>query len=85
MWKCIFYDFVKSYHHRFQFYCYHNISAKRFHNLCVGKFSKYLVFLLTFTNKSPNAHIHCVKSVRIRSFFWSVLTPNAGKYGPEKL
>ena len=57
MWKCIFYDFVKSYHHRFQFYCYHNISAKRFQNPCVGKFSKYLVFLQTFTNKSPNAHI----------------------------
>ena len=39
--------------------------------------------------------LHCVKSVRIRSFFWSVFlciqteygeirSPNAGKYGPEK-
>ena len=27
---------------------------------------------------------HCVKSVQIRSFFWSVFIPNAGKYGPEK-
>ena len=43
---------------------------------------------------------HCVKSVQIRSFFWSVFSyvraeygeigiislhsPNAGKYGPEK-
>ena len=41
------------------------------------------------------AHKHCVKSVQIRSFFWSVFShirteylsvfiPNAGKYGPEK-
>ena len=28
--------------------------------------------------------IHCVKSVRIWSFFWSAFW-NAGKYGPEKL
>ena len=28
--------------------------------------------------------MHCVKSVQIRSFFWSVFSPNAGKYGPEK-
>ena len=27
---------------------------------------------------------HCVKSVQIRSYFWSVLSPNTGKYGPEK-
>ena len=27
---------------------------------------------------------HCVKSVQIRSFFWSVFSPNARKYGPEK-
>ena len=25
-----------------------------------------------------------VKSVLIRSFFWSVFSPNTGKYGPEK-
>ena len=46
--------------------------------------------------------IHCMKSVQMRSFFWSVfsrirteygeirtycsvLSPNVGKYGPEKL
>ena len=29
-------------------------------------------------------HLHCVKSVQIRSFLWSVFSPNAGKYGPEK-
>ena len=41
--------------------------------------------------------LHCVKSVQIRSFFWSVFpefglnteryrvfSPNVGKYGPEK-
>ena len=27
---------------------------------------------------------HCVKCVQIRSFFWSVFSPNTGKYGPEK-
>ena len=48
----------------------------------------------------PNEKKDCVKSVQIRSFFWSVFfrirteygdlpwisifTPNAGKYGPEK-
>ena len=26
---------------------------------------------------------HCVKSVQIRSCFWSAFSPNAGKYGPE--
>ena len=27
---------------------------------------------------------HCVvKSVQIRSYFWSVFSPNTGKYGPE--
>ena len=28
--------------------------------------------------------LHCVKSVKIRSFFWSIFSLNAGKYGPEK-
>ena len=27
---------------------------------------------------------HCVKCVQMRSFFWFVFSPNAGKYGPEK-
>ena len=26
---------------------------------------------------------HCVKSVQMRSYFWSVFNPNTGKYGPE--
>ena len=27
---------------------------------------------------------HCVKSVQIQSFFWSVFSPNTGKYRPSK-
>ena len=27
--------------------------------------------------------LHCVESVEIRSYFWSVFNPNTGKYGPE--
>ena len=27
--------------------------------------------------------LHCVKSVQIRSYFWSVFSPNTGEYGPE--
>ena len=26
---------------------------------------------------------HCVKSVQIQSYCWSVFSPNTGKYGPE--
>ena len=26
---------------------------------------------------------HCVKSAQIRSYFWSVFSPNTVKYGPE--
>ena len=41
----------------------------------------------------PQQIIHCVKSVQMGGFFWSVFSliwtfpsfsPNAGKYGPEK-
>ena len=28
--------------------------------------------------------LHCVKSVQIRSFFWSIFSLSTGKYGPEK-
>ena len=39
---------------------------------------------LTIT-KSKNAYsTHCVISVQIRSFFWSVFSRNTGKYGPER-
>ena len=36
------------------------------------------------THLKPILSFHSVKSVHIRSFFWSVFIPNAGKYGPEK-
>ena len=26
---------------------------------------------------------HCVKCVQVRSYLWSVFSPNTGKYGPE--
>ena len=26
---------------------------------------------------------HCVKSVQVRSYFWSIFNPNTGKYEPE--
>ena len=29
-------------------------------------------------------NIQCVKRIQIRSFFWSVFSPNTGKYGPGK-
>ena len=29
-------------------------------------------------------NIHCLKKVKIRSFFWSIFSPNRGKYGTEK-
>ena len=47
------------------------------------------IFLLTvefaYTNDLPVAG-HCVESVQIRSYFWSVFSciRNTGKYGPEK-
>ena len=46
---------------------------------------KLLILLLLLGGKCLNSVIHhCVTSVQIRSFFWSVFSPNAGKYGPEK-
>ena len=29
-------------------------------------------------------NIHCMKSIQIQSFFWSLFSANAGKLGPEK-
>ena len=34
--------------------------------------------------KKSCAQKNCVKSVQIRSFFWSVFSLNTGKYEPEK-
>ena len=62
---------------------------------------KYVMFVfcsMTLRNETCSIakHEHCVKSVQILSFFWSVFSrilteygylsvfsPNAGKYGPE--
>ena len=32
---------------------------------------------------TSQASAHCVKSVQIRSYFWSVFSPNTGIYGAE--
>ena len=37
-----------------------------------------------FRNESIIESLYCVKTVQIRSFFWPVFSPNAGKYRPEK-
>ena len=37
----------------------------------------------SFNQRNVNL-FHCVKSVQIRSFFWSVFSLNTEKYGPEK-
>ena len=29
------------------------------------------------------SNVNCVKSVQIRSYFWSLFSPNTGKHGPE--
>ena len=48
----------------------------------------YITAALLLPRKLP--FTHCVKSVQIRNFFWSVFFRirteygNAGKYGPEK-
>ena len=48
----------------------------------VKKIQITLLVLISLTN---NLWIcHCMKSVQIRSFLWSIFSPNAGKYGPEK-
>ena len=39
--------------------------------------------MFTF-ERSGYPELHWVKSVQIKSFFWFVLSLNAGKYGPEK-
>ena len=44
------------------------------------------LFAVSLTNKiiirsNTNKNIHCVKSVQIRSFFWSVFSPIRTEYG----
>ena len=43
---------------------------------CSSKTSKLFKYFKDFK--------YCVKSVQIRNIFWSVFTPNTGKYRPEK-
>ena len=59
--------------------------------------TKYFLMLEPFPKQSISCGNHCLKSVQIRSFFWSVFScirteygdllfvfsPNTGKYGPE--
>ena len=55
--------------------------------------SSFILFTLEFFENFvyyPNwviiifiKNFHCVKSVQIRSYFWSLFSPNTGKYRPE--
>ena len=36
-----------------------------------------------FKNKQKKCMKYCVESVQIQSYLWSIVSPNAGKYGPE--
>ena len=48
-------------------------------------FAKILKIFDRLLNAPPRCtNSHCVKIVRIRSFFWSVFSLNAGKSGPER-
>ena len=40
-------------------------------------------FFDLFIEIYTNSCFHYVKSVQIKSYFWSVFSPNTGKYGPE--
>ena len=55
----------------------------KLHTLTIQTKNYFLVNRVRSFN--PSGSLHCVKSVRIRSFFWSAFSPNSGKYGPEKL
>ena len=46
-----------------------------------------VIFYQIFSSSQEERSVHCVKSVQIRSFFWSVFSciwTNTGKYGPQK-
>ena len=69
---------------------------ENYHQECLymdASFGDYQVFRFSiftdFRNFMPGTALHCVKSVRIRScyglyfpIYLSVVSPNAGKYGP---
>ena len=55
--------------------------------LCGCDLRKRIWVIILPVSKNLNVfrlEIHGVKCVQIRSFSWSVFSPNAGKYGPEK-
>ena len=74
---------------------YKNIFRKTYIRTCAYQGIRNVGFSENFANvlnrwslisskQSHWLHLHCMKSVQIRSFFWSVFSPNVGKYGPEK-
>ena len=75
--------------------CIENKRAK-WDEKCTNRFtnlSSHLLWKVTFSLEpyafskpkfSEHFSIHCVKIGQIRSFFWSVFSPNEGKYRPEK-
>ena len=59
------------------------LTLKRRHGL-TGKF--LFILMYNFIIKVPREYSrtdHCVKSVQIQSYCWSVFSPNTEKYGPE--
>ena len=48
------------------------------------KTCKNKIYLSNKVHFRKTDDFHCVQSVQIRKFFWFVLNPNTGKYGPEK-
>ena len=62
------------------------VSEIQYFELRIFSFISYVYDLTRDFNlptRAFNLPTHCVKSVQIRSYFWSVFNPNAGKYGPE--
>ena len=41
------------------------------------------IYVIVLSRKVIQNH-DCVKSVQVQSFFWSIFSPNAGKYETEK-
>ena len=67
----------------FRFKFLHQYHAQSSSSLKRKRVSNDKVSLIIFTlTKKPEWH--CVKSIQIRSFFWSTFSPKTGKYGQEK-
>ena len=65
-------------------FCWHFFLLLNHHHYLFSYWNHYFYLFNIIIIYLINAFYHCVKSVQIRSFFWSVFSPNAGKYGPEK-